>query len=62
MVSKASNKLRPEVIALQKRGIAAIIKRVESAVANGTLTDKPAREIYRAKVRVRTRRAADSES
>ncbi len=62
MASKASSKLRPEVVALQKRGIAAIFKRLESAVMNGALTDRTVREIYRAKVRVRTRRAVDSGS
>jgi hypothetical protein len=47
MALNASSKLRPKVIALQKRG---------------ALTEKKARETYRATVRVRTRRSADSES
>jgi hypothetical protein len=61
MALNASSKLRPKVIALQKRGVAAILQRTEAAAANGALTDKTARETYRAKVRVRTRHTAKSE-
>jgi hypothetical protein len=59
MALNASSKLRPKVIALQKRGI---LQRTEEAAKNGALTEKKARETYRATVRVRTRRSADSES
>lgn len=62
MALNASSKLRPKVIALQKRGLAAILQRTEAAVANGALTEKEARETYRAKVRVRARRTVGSES
>lgn len=62
MALNASSKLRPKVIALQKRGVAVILQRTEEAVGNGALTEKKARETYRTTVRVRTRRTADSES
>ena len=62
MASNASSKLRPKVIALQKRGVAVILQRTEAAAENGALLEKKARETYRATVRVRTRRTADSES
>jgi hypothetical protein len=62
MALNASSKLRPKVIALQKRGVAVILQRTEVAAANGALAEKKAPETYRAKVRVRTRRTAESES
>lgn len=62
MALNASSKLRPKVIALQKRGVAVILQRTEVAVENGALAGKTARETYRATVRVRTRRTAESES
>ncbi|BEV51087.1 hypothetical protein QZM97_23025 [Burkholderia orbicola] len=62
MALNASSKLRPKVIALQKRGVAMILQRTEAAAESGALTEKTARETYRAKVRVRTRRTAESES
>ena len=62
MASNAPSKLRPRVIALQKRGVAVILQRTEAADANGALADQKARETFSGKVRVRTRRAAKSES
>ncbi|RKE24315.1 hypothetical protein B0G76_8196 [Paraburkholderia sp. BL23I1N1] len=62
MALNASSKLRPKVIALQKRGVAVLLQRTEAAAESGTLAGKSARETYRATVRVRTRRTADSES
>ncbi|EDS99571.1 hypothetical protein BamIOP4010DRAFT_6912 [Burkholderia ambifaria IOP40-10] len=62
MALNASSKLRPKVVALQKRGVAMILQRTQAAAERGTLTGKTARETYRAKVRVRTRRTAESET
>ncbi len=62
MAFNASSKLRPKVVAMQKRGVAVILRRTEEAVASGKLSEKPARETYRAKVRVRTRQTATSGS
>jgi hypothetical protein len=62
MVLNASSKLRPKVIALQKRGVAVILDRTEKAAEHGALSEEKARETYRTTVRVRTRRTADSES
>ncbi len=62
MALNASSKLRPKVVAMQKRGVAVILQRTEAAAETGALTEKKARETYRTTVRVRTRRTADSES
>ena len=62
MALNASSKLRPKVIALQKRGVAAILQRTEEAAASGKLTGKAAGETYRAQVRVRPRNVAKTES
>jgi len=56
MALNASSKLRPKVIALQKRGVAVLLQRTEEAAESGALTEKKARETYRATVRVRTPR------
>jgi hypothetical protein len=45
MALNASSKLRPKVIALQKRGVAVILQRTEAATANGDLTEKKARDV-----------------
>ncbi|MBN3754801.1 hypothetical protein G3N95_17765 [Paraburkholderia sp. Tr-20389] len=62
MALKGSSKLRPKVIALQKRGVAVILQRTEAAAESGALTEQKARETYRATARLRTRRTAASES
>ncbi len=62
MALNASSKLRPKVIALQKRGIALILERAEAAGEKGALSGVEARETYRATVRVRPRRTAGAES
>ena len=62
MALNASSKLRPKVIALQKRGVAAIFQRTEEAAANGNLTGKAARDTYRAQVRVRTQNVVKADS
>jgi len=62
MALNASSKLRPKVIALQKRGVAVILQRTEAAAESGALSEKKARETYRTTVRVRTRRTAESDS
>ena len=61
MALNASSKLRPKVIALQKRGVAMILQRTEEAAEKGALKKERARETFHATVRVRTRRTADSE-
>ncbi|MFP3710199.1 hypothetical protein SB783_40080 [Paraburkholderia sp. SIMBA_009] len=61
MALNASSKLRPKVIALQKRGIALILERAEVAGDKGTLTGIEARETFRATVRVRAKRTAETE-
>ncbi|CAG9226173.1 conserved hypothetical protein [Paraburkholderia sabiae] len=62
MALSESKKLRPKVLALQKRGVAVILQRTEAAVENGLLPEKKARETYCTAVRVRTPRIADSKS
>lgn len=57
MALNASSKLRPKVIALQKRGAALILERTAAAAASGALPSKPARETYRVKLRIRKRTA-----
>ncbi|WJN72096.1 hypothetical protein OH687_38855 (plasmid) [Burkholderia anthina] len=62
MALNASSKLRPKVIALQKRGMAQILERTEEAGEKGALSGVKARETYRATVRVRPKRTAGAES
>jgi hypothetical protein len=62
MALNASSKLRPKVIALQKRGIALILQRAEAAGEKGALSGIKARETYCAPVRVRPRRTTEAES
>ncbi|MCP3712582.1 hypothetical protein M3I54_37665 [Paraburkholderia sp. CNPSo 3274] len=45
---------------MQKRGFAVVLEHTEAAMANGTLPKQPARPIYRATLRVRARRTAES--
>ncbi|RAR48270.1 hypothetical protein C7401_15222 [Paraburkholderia unamae] len=60
MALNASSRLRPKVVAMQKRGFAVVLEYTEAAMANGTLPKQPARPIYRATLRVRARRTAES--
>jgi hypothetical protein len=62
MALNASSKLRPKVIAMQKRGIALILERAGSAGEKGALSGIKARETYCAPVRVRPKRTTEAES
>jgi len=55
MALNASSKLRPKVVALQKRGAAVILERVEAAAQKGAFEDVKAKETYRGRVRVHAR-------
>ncbi len=59
MALNASNRLRPRVIALQKRGLALLIERTKTAFANGTVQSEPLEPVYRCEIRVRSRRTAN---
>jgi hypothetical protein len=50
------------VVALQKRGAAVILERVEAAAEKGVFEDVKAKETYRGKVRVHARKTVTSES
>ncbi len=58
----ASSKVRPKVVALQKRGATVILERVEAAAAKGAFEDVKAKETYRGKVRVTARRTVASDT
>jgi len=62
MALNASSKVRPKVVALQKRGAAVILERVEAAAEKGVFEDVKAKETYRGKVRVHARKTVTSES
>jgi hypothetical protein len=62
MALNASSKLRPKVVALQKLGLAVILKHAEMAVANGSLPPRAPRPRYCAKLRVRPSGCAEAGS
>lgn len=59
MASNAPSKVRRKAVAVRKRRVAVILQRTGAATKDGALTEKTARETYRATVRVRTPRTAD---
>ena len=53
MALNATSKLRPTVLAMQKRGISVVLQRTESSMSRTEQPARPARKVYQARVRVR---------